>query len=190
MRKISIFLALMISLLPLYSAVPVADELTSVYFASKGDNVYGFSKDYVNTLGKVETLTDGTAENPRIMEPAIQKGVYTTDVFNFFAQIFSKERVTIQLQCNGPLSNGSETIDYSNVGTRTGNIFTGSKDNIGKLFTLVDESKSLSLNDCDYPRKYSFDFEFQVAFEDVEGKSGEFAASVTFLISTDEGGIS
>ena len=186
-RYMLIILLLILCIFSLGAAIPVADDSMRVEFASEGTNIFGFSKKDVTTLQAVpetDIINASDSSEAYEMTPDISKGVYTTGPFHFYAQLFSRNPITITFRCNGPLSkDGSQTdtIHYNNVG-RDSSGFTGSAG--PQEITLLKEAAV-----SDYPRVYAYDFEFQVPFSSITSdKSGTYTSSITIEITSEEGG--
>ena len=188
MKRMAFMLLYSIVLSAAIIAIPVADDQILVEFASVSQNIFGFSTETVTSLKEVETVFkdgEGTVSKPKEMSPDVSKGVYTTKPFHFYAQLFSSDAVTISLISNGPMKNeNDDELDYNNVGRMTGK-FTGSAEYSSPIVLVQEEPDSEELK---YPRVYSYDFELQVPFESVVGKSGVYTSYITIEISGDEGG--
>lgn len=185
MKKIALILLLCLSLQMLFSVdyYQFPPERIPVEFVTEGENRYGFSTETVISLKEVDSSKklDNDANSAYEMRQNIPKGVYTTDPFHFYAQLLDPTPIKVDISCTA-LSDGNNYIDYDNVGNKTATIFSGTTDGTTNTFTLFAEDIPDG-GTYTKPRVYSYDFEFQVPFESVSGKAGDYYGSVTVSIS-------
>lgn len=184
MKALIIFLIFISAVAPAFAETPVIDDIILVEFPSTNGIKYGFSSSRVNTIAPpdndIANETVGTAEVPLEMSEVVATSQYSTQPFFFYLQVFEKGGYKVELTGCTPLTNSddsSDVIHFSNIGSDTSNVFSGSSN----FTTPVPLGEIVSSN---FPRVFYRGFEFVVNFADVDSSNdGIYTGSITITVT-------